>query len=110
MWISSLEIGTVEIGQFQMFSNFLSIPIKRLDKINDEFDSFQYFWQDRDIFEGQLINENVLERFHHDHDQYARRPLKLTSQGSAKWRQFEMLVTSRVTEKSSISLGLPSVR
>ena len=74
------------------------------------FDSFQYFWQDRDIFEGQLINESVLERFHHDHDQYARRPSKLTNQGSAKCRQFEMLVTSRVTEKSSISFSWPSVR
>ena len=69
------------------------------------FDSFQYFWQDYDIFEGQLINGSALEKSRRDHDQYARRPLKLTNQGSAKWRQFEMLVTSRVTEKSSISLS-----
>ena len=69
----------MEIG-----SNFLSIPIIRLDKINDVFDSFQYFWQDCDIFEVQLINESVLEKFHRDHDQYARRPLKVTNQGSAK--------------------------
>ena len=74
------------------------------------FDSFQYFWRDCDIFEGQLINESVLERFHHDHDQYGRRPLKLTNQGSAKWQQFEMLVTSRFSEKSSISLSWPRVR
>ena len=48
------------------------------------FDSFQYFWQDCDIFEGQLINENVLGKFHRDHDHYAPRPLELTNQGSAK--------------------------
>ena len=48
------------------------------------FDSFQYFWQDCDIFEGQLINESVLEKFHRDHDHYALRPLELTNQGSAK--------------------------
>ena len=74
------------------------------------FDSFQYFWQDRDIFEAQLINGSALEKSRRDHDQYARRPLKLTNQGSAKWRQFVMFVTSRVTEKSSISLSWPSVR
>ena len=48
------------------------------------FDSFQYFWQDRDIFEAQLINGSALEKSRRDHDQYARRPLKLTNQGSAK--------------------------
>ena len=104
-----MAIGSVEIGKFHLFK-FSSIPIIRLDKINGEFDSFQYFWQDCDIFEGQLINESVLETFHRDHDQYARRPLKLTNQGSAKWRQFKMLVTSRVTEKSSKSFIWPSVR
>ena len=49
------------------------------------FDSFQYFLQDCEFFEDQLINENVLERFRRGHDQCARRPLKLTNQGSAKW-------------------------
>ena len=48
------------------------------------FDSFQCFWQDCDIFEGQLINESVLGKFHRDHDHYAPRPLILTNQGSAK--------------------------
>ena len=62
-WIKFIWISFIEIG-----SKILSISIIRLDKINDVFDSFQYFWQDCDIFEGQLINESVLETFHRDHE------------------------------------------
>ena len=71
-------------GKSDIFIKILSVPIKQLDKINGEFGSFQYFWQDYGIFEGQLINDCVLGRFHRGDDQHGHHPLKLTSQGSAE--------------------------
>ena len=65
----------------------LSIPTKQLDKINDVFDSFQYFWRECDIFAGMLTNGSVLGTSHHDHDQYDHLPLNreiLTNQGSVE--------------------------